>query len=217
MVLCALGVALSAKSGFGVSMVVAPAYVLHRFVSLTFPWFTFGIAEYVLQGAIILLTALICRKVKWKYPVTALGVLFYGAMVDHWREFVGTEIPEQLSLRLTYAVVGAVIVSLAIAMLLRTYLPQQAYELCVQEIVARYSFPMARVKWIYDGVSLLLAIVLMLLFFKRFDTTMIGPATLVLTFVNAPLINLFGRILEHFFDFSSLSPAFRDGYLKKLD
>lgn len=217
MVLCALGVSLSAKSGFGVSMVVAPAYVLHRFVSETLPWFSFGIAEYVFQGSIILLTALICRKVKWKYPVTVLGVLFYGFMVDAWRQAVGTQIPESFALRILFAVLGAVIVALAIAMLLRTYLPQQAYELCVQEIVSRYSVPLSRVKWAYDATSLALAVVLMFVFFGRFDTTMIGPATLVLTLVNAPMINFFGKALERFFDFSSAAPSFYDAYLKKLD
>ena len=33
MILCPLGVCLSAKSGFGVSMVVAPAYVLYLRIS----------------------------------------------------------------------------------------------------------------------------------------------------------------------------------------
>ena len=217
MMLCAFGVSLATKSGFGVSMVVAPAYVLHRFLVQTFPWFSFGVAEYVFQGSVILITALICRKLKWKYLVTVLGVLFYGFLVDVWRTLVGTQIPESLALRLVFAFLGAVIVSLAIAMLLRTYLPQQAYELCVQEVVSRYSLPLSRVKWAYDIASLVLALVLMFVCFGRFDTTMIGPATLVLTVVNAPMINLFGKILEQFFDFSPASESFRDGYLKKLD
>ena len=37
MILCPLGVCLSAKSGFGVSMVVAPAYVLYLRISETLP------------------------------------------------------------------------------------------------------------------------------------------------------------------------------------
>ena len=36
-ILCPLGVCLSAKSGFGVSMVVAPAYVLYLRISETIP------------------------------------------------------------------------------------------------------------------------------------------------------------------------------------
>lgn len=217
MLLCALGVTLSANSGFGVSMVVAPAYVLHRYLVLLFPWFSFGVAEYALQGAIILITAAVCRRLKWKYLFGVVGVLFYGTAVDFWRLLLGTAVPEAMALRLVFAVLGAVLVSLSIAMLLRTYLPQQSYELCVQEVVARYSLPLGRVKWTYDAVSLALAVLLMLVLFGRFDTTIIGPATLVLTLVNAPMISLFGRILERFFDFSAAFPRFRAAYLKKLD
>lgn len=216
MVLCALGVALSAKSGFGVSMVVAPAYVLHRFFVETFPWFSFGIAEYVLQGTIILLSAVICRRFRLKYLGCVFGVLFYGALVDFWRGIVGTNVPEGVALRLLMATLGAVIVALAIAMLLRTYLPQQAYKLCVQEITDCYSLPLSRVKWSYDIASLLIAIALMFVLFGRFDFTVIGPATLVLTVVNAPMITLFGKLLDRISDFSPAFCRFHRFYTEKL-
>ena len=48
--LLALGMALMERGGFGISIVVAPAYVLHLATSLSF-----GVAEYILQGAILLL------------------------------------------------------------------------------------------------------------------------------------------------------------------
>ena len=54
MILCPLGVCLSAKSGFGVSMVVAPAYVLYLRISETLPWFTFGKSEYIFQGLLLI-------------------------------------------------------------------------------------------------------------------------------------------------------------------
>ena len=46
----ALGVAFMEKADFGVSMVVAPAYVLYRAISPTLPFFTFGMAEYCFQA-----------------------------------------------------------------------------------------------------------------------------------------------------------------------
>lgn len=217
MILCALGVTLSANSGFGVSMVVAPAYVLHRYFVQFFPWFTFGVAEYALQGAIIFITAAVCRGFKWKYFFGVFGVLFYGGAVDFWRLLLGTQVWGTLAARILSAVAGAVVVSVAIAMLLRTYLPQQSYELCVQEITDRYALPLSRVKWTYDAVSLLLAVLLMLVLFGRFDTTMIGPATLVLTVINAPMITFFGKVLERYFDFTPISERFYKAYLKKLD
>lgn len=217
MVLCALGVSLAAKSGFGVSMVVAPAYVVHCFLKDALPWFSFGVAEYFLQGALILVTALVCRKFKWKYLFSLFGVLFYGALVDLWRGILGTDVWDTLAMRIFSAVSGELVVSLAIAMLLRTYLPQQAYELFVQEVSERFSLPLSRVKWGFDLGMLTLAIVLMFVLFLRFDFSMVGLGTLVITLVNAPLIMLFGKLLDKLSDFSSAFARFKAAYLQKLD
>lgn len=217
MLLCGLGVALSAKSGFGVSMVVAPAYVLHCFLVSYLPWFTFGISEYVLQGAIILVTALVCRRFKWKYLFSLFAVLFYGSLVDLWRALIGTDVWESLAARILSAVAGEIVTAFAIALLLGTYLPQQAYELFVQEVTERFSLPLARVKWGFDLTTLVLAVVLMFLLVHRFDLSMVGIGTLVITLVNAPLIAFFSRLLKKICDFSPAFPAFRAAYLKRLD
>lgn len=50
-VLVALGVVFMEKADFGVSMVVAPAYILYRWLSPIWGFFTFGMAEYCLQAA----------------------------------------------------------------------------------------------------------------------------------------------------------------------
>ena len=55
LLLLALGTALTAYGGFGISMVVAPAYILHLRVSELLPFFSFGVAEYTLQAVILLL------------------------------------------------------------------------------------------------------------------------------------------------------------------
>ena len=215
--LCALGVTLSAKSGFGVSMVVAPAYVLHRFLSQFLPWFSFGVAEYALQGALILCLALALRRFKWKYLFSFVTAVLYGFCVDLLRSLFGTEVYEALSGRLISGVLGAIVTALAIALLLRTYLPQQAYELVVKEISEQKRRPINRVKWIYDGASLLAAIALMLVFFGGFRFDMIGPGTLILTLVNAPLIALWNKLLDKLSDFSCAAPSFRDAYLARFD
>ena len=60
-VILALGTALMEKANFGMSMVVAPAYLLHLKISQTLPFFSFGMAEYTLQAAILLLLGLAMR------------------------------------------------------------------------------------------------------------------------------------------------------------
>ena len=48
-----LGVAFMEKADFGVSMIVAPAYVLYRFLSNWLSFFTFGMAEYLVQAILL--------------------------------------------------------------------------------------------------------------------------------------------------------------------
>ena len=49
-VFVAWGVVLMEKADFGVSMVVAPAHLLYRWLSPVWSFVTFGMAEYLLAG-----------------------------------------------------------------------------------------------------------------------------------------------------------------------
>lgn len=207
-VFCSLGVCLSANSGFGVSMVAAPAYVLFSYLSTLLPWITFGITEYILQGVMLVLLAVILRRFKWKYPLAFLTGVLYGLCLDGWRMLFGQNVYDSMALRVAAAVAGAVITAFAIACFLRSYLPQQVYELIVKEVVDKYHFPVGKVKWIYDISSLVAAVVMMLVFFRRFDPRLVGIATLVLTVVNTPMITLWGKLIDRFCGMDPVSGRF---------
>lgn len=200
--ICALGVCFATKSGFGVSMVVAPAYVLYLKVSQYISWFTFGIGEYCLQGTLIIVLAIILGRFKKKYILTLVSVIFYGLCVDIWRYIFGGEVYGFMWQRVISCVVGIVVTSFSIAMVLRTYLPQEAYEMFVKEITDNFSLDMNKVKWIYDISSLVIAIILMLVLFREFSFEIIGVATVICTLVNAPLIAAWGKLLDKMCDFS---------------
>ena len=216
-ILCALGVCFSAKSGFGVSMVVAPAYVLHCKLEPLRPFFSFGVAEYVLQGGLILLLCPVVGRFKKKFLLSFGTAVFYGVVLDFWRMLFGTEVPNELWQRAFFCGLGGCITAFAIALLLRTYLPQQGYELVVKELSDRYGWAMGRVKWIYDMSSLVVAILLMLLLFGEFSFSMIGAGTLLLTLVNTPLITGFGKLLDRFFVFTPFFPRFHGFFQKHFD
>lgn len=207
----ALGVCLSSKGGFGVSIVVAPAYVLHKKLSVFFEWFTFGISEYFLQGMLLLILCIVMKKVKIKYALTVITILLYGAVLDFWYIVFGQGICSLLSQRIIFAAAGFIITAFSIALALRTYLPQESYEMFVKEISDKFGYNMNKVKWIYDFCSLALAIVIMLVSFGTFSFEMIGIYTLVCVFINSPVIALFGRLLDKISDFS---PAFPSLYEK---
>lgn len=77
-VLLSFAVAMVAAAGFGVSMVVAPAYVL----SLKVPFLTFGQSEYVVQALLFAVFCLLMRRVKLVYFSSFLTCLIYGAVLD---------------------------------------------------------------------------------------------------------------------------------------
>lgn len=216
-VFCSLGVSLSAKSGLGVSMIVAPAYVLYLKISQTLSWFTLGMAEYTLQGVLVVLIAIVLRRFKLKYPLCFLTAVIHGFAVDAWRSLIGAEMAQTALEKGLYCAGGALITAFAIALMLRTYLPQEVYELVVKEIAEKYSFSMNKVKWIFDISSLLLGIVLMLALFKSFSFEMIGIGTLVLTVINTPLITFFGRILDKYVSFDPAFKGFYDKFEKFMD
>lgn len=211
-IICGLGVCLSAKSGFGVSMVVAPAYVIYLKVSQALPWFTFGMSEYCLQGLFVILLSIILRRFKWKYPLAFFTALCYGLALDAWRAVFGTEVYTEMYQRCLACAGGAVITAFAIALFLRTYLPQEVYELVVKEITEKYKFNMNKVKLIYDWSSLGAAIILMLVLFRRFSFEMIGIGTLIMTVINTPIIALFGRLLDSRFEFTSAFESFQEKF-----
>lgn len=216
-ILCPLGVCLSAKSGLGVSMVVAPAYVLYLKLSQFFSWFTLGMAEYLFQGLLIAITSIVLRRFKWKYLLCFVTAVLCGIMIDVWGLLVGTEVCTVFWQQCIYCVCGALVTGFAVSLMLRTYLPQEVFELVVKEISDRFSFSVNRVKWVYDISSLLLAILLMLCLFGRFSFDMVGIGTLFVTVVNTPIITLFGKLIDKLFVFNSAFPKFYEKFEKIMD
>ena len=63
-VFVAWGVVLMEKTDFGVSMVVAPAYLLYRWLSPVWSFVTFGMAEYCLQAVLLLAIRLLLLAIR---------------------------------------------------------------------------------------------------------------------------------------------------------
>ena len=216
-VLCSLGVCLSTRSGLGVSMIVAPAYNIYLKVSKYLPWFTLGMSQYMFQGLLIIVTTLCVRHFKLKYLLCFLTAVIHGLAVDGWRLVIGSRVAETLPMQIFFCATGAVATALAISLMLRTYLPQEVYELFVKEVADKYSFSINKTKWVFDISALALGIVLMLVLFKEFSTQIIGVGTIVLTFLNTPLITLFGRIFDKYVSFEPALKKFYNVFEKIMD
>lgn len=206
-ILCALGTCLASKSGFGVASIVAPAFVIQIQLGALSDIFTVGICEYIIQGLLLLLCCLIIGKFKAKFFFTICNILFYGACFDIWNILLaGLNAHTDIVSRILFAIVGTVITGLAVAIMLRTYIPPSSYEIFVKEVAESKGINASKMKLFFDGSMLVIAIVLMLLLFRRFIFSIIGPLTVISAFMNSVLIAFFGKIIDKYFEFTPAIP-----------
>ena len=208
----AFGTALTVYGGFGISMVVAPAYILHLFVSQFLPFFSFGMAEYTLQAVILVILSIILRKAKWSYLLSFVAAILYGLALDLSTKLTAF-FPQLLPLRIIAYLIGVIIICAAVALLFSAYLPPEAYEMFVKEFSAKFKKPIPKVKMIYDCASLVVAIILCIILLSPFKADSflgvinnfmacgISIGTVACAFINGPIIGLFQKLYSKIFNF----------------
>lgn len=197
----ALGTASMEKAGFGVSMVVAPAYLLHLKISQTFPFYTFGTSEYCLQAVLLILLCLVLRRFKKGYLFSFVTAVIFGLTLDRMIAILSGFPSDTFFRRAVFYVLGVFFCSLGVSFLFHTYIAPEAYELFVKEISANYGFDISKTKTIYDCCSCLAGVILSFIFFGfgRFEGVKLG--TILCALINGSLIGLISRVLESVFEF----------------
>ena len=197
----AAGTAFMERADFGLSMVVAPAYLLHLKISQHLPFYSFGMSEYVLQAVVLIVLSLCMGRFKKSYLFSFVTAVLYGFALDGAILAVGLLPFQGLWWRAVCYVLGLPLCSLGVAFLFHTYLSPEAYELFVKEISARLGTDIGRTKTVYDCVSCLVGILLSFLFFGfgHFEGVKLG--TIFCAAVNGWLIGRIGAGLERAFDF----------------
>ncbi len=204
-VICTLGVCLCTKADFGMSMIAAPPYIFHLWLRDSFAWFTQGTAEYVWQGIILVIMCVAVRCFKPKYLLSFGTAVISGLSLDMWfLIFGGNGAYESMTARIIAFVFGELLTAVAIAFIFRTTLPVQIYELTVCEIADRYGLNKDKVKQVNDIVMLVLSVSLSLILMGGWHG--VGIGTIVITLVNAPIIAVFGKLLDKLFVFDSRFP-----------
>ncbi len=201
MVLLAIGTALMEKADFGMSAIVAPAYILHLKISKILPWFTFGVSEYVFQVFLLFLLCLTVRKMKKGYLFSFVTAVFYGFLLDVSIRLCTIISADTLAVRTVLFLGGLVICGAGVAFLFHTYIAPEVYELFVKEVAETYSLPMANVKTAYDCGSFAAAIALSFLFFGFGHFVGVKAGTVFCTLVNGRLIGMLSRYLDSTFEF----------------
>ena len=212
--------AMLAAADLGMSMVVAPAYI----VSIKVKALTFGQAEYIVQGMLFILFCVLMKKVRRLYFFSFVSGLIYGAVLDFWRMVIPRFDPERfapgslpLSIRIVYFIVGFLLNSLGVALYFKTYFYPQVYEFFVKGISRQFKIALPEFKIRFDMTCLVIAIVLSFSLF--YGLVGIGVGTVVLALGNGALIGFYGRWMDRHLDtwdrWERLSERFENGFSLK--
>ena len=201
MIILAFGTALMEKADFGLSMVVAPAYLIHLKLSQFFPFYTFGMSEYVFQAGLLVLLAIIIRRFKISYLFSFVTAVIYGLLLDGMIAIVGFFPFDGIAWRFVFYVAGFIACSVGIAFLFHTYIPPEAYEIFVKELSSKHDLSITKVKTAYDCCSCALSIVLSFAFFGFGVFVGVSWGTVICALLNGWLIGKVSNWLEKHFDF----------------
>lgn len=206
MLFVTVGTAFMERADLGISMVVAPAYLLHRKISEFLPFYSFGMSEYIFQAVLLLLLCLIVRRFKKSWLFSFVTAVFYGFLLDG-ALWLTTSLPmSALWARILFYGLGMVMGSIGVALLFHTYIAPEVYELFVSETAGHFSLPIPTVKTVYDIVSCLLGVLLSFLFFGLWHFEGVKLGTVLCALVNGPLIGAVSDWLDRTFLFTDRLP-----------
>ncbi len=204
-IVLALSICLMSKSGFGVSMVVSPAYIIHLAVVDKLPWYTFGTSGYIFQAVMLIIMCVVIGKFRWRFLLSFATAVISGLVLDVWIAIFGADVAATMPMRIVYYALGLLCSGLSLPLLFRSYMPIEVYDLFVRELIAKFHFKMGVFKWIYDFSLLAIATIITLI--VNGNLTGLGIGTLICAFLNSPLIVIFGKLYDRFFTFDPLLPS----------
>ena len=212
-VVLAFSVAIMSAVDFGVSMIVAPAYIL----SLKFDFLTFGQCEYIVQALLFIVFCILVKKIKPQFFISFVTCIIYGAVLDFFRAVIPILNPSiyppgsfNIILRVVFFIVAELLTAFAVALCFKTYLYPQVNDFIVKGLSTRFNLDRNKFKRIYDFMCLSISVLLSLILFKNIKG--IGIGTVVLTLINGVLIGFFDKILSKLFEFNPMFKNFAKGF-----
>ena len=206
MIILSLGTALRERADFGISMIVAPSYLLHLKVSQSLPWFSFGVAEYLMQTVVLVLIMICMRRVKLAYFFASISAMLSGVLLDISIAVVALVPFEGTVARLVYYVLGMYIGTVGVGLILHSYVTPGAYESFVKELAPKYGIDLGKFKTCYDCCSLLLGVVFSFAFFGFGNFVGIRLGTVVCAAINGTMVAFNSRLVDKYFEFKDALP-----------
>ncbi len=201
--LSSLGVCLTIKADFGLSIFAAPPYIIHHKLH-SFHWLTHGMTDVVFQLAILLVMVIAVGKFKKKFFYCLVTTFFCALMLDIWVIAFGGDAPfATLAGRVTALTVGMLVSAMAFACFHKTTLPIQVDEYFIEEISEHFHKKEIGVKVADEIVFCIISFGLALGLNKSLHG--LGVGTIVLTVFIEPFTFLFIKLFDGFL---SCEPVF---------
>lgn len=208
-----LAVAMMAAADFGVSMIVAPAYIL----SQKFTVFTFGQWDYIVQGVLFIAFCIAMKKFKFTYFVSFITCVIYGTILDMWRAIIPVLNPAvtepgtmHIIVRVFMFVIGECLTAASVTLFFKTYIYPQVCDIFVKGISGKYQLDQTKCKRVFDLCCLIVSIVLTLVLFGKFVGIKWG--TIVVTLVNSTLIGVCSKWYDKHIQTVELFPHFAKNF-----
>ena len=202
----AVGVVLMEKADFGVSMVVAPAYLLYRWLSPTWSFVTFGMAEYCFQALLLIVMILVIHRFRISYLFSFITAVIYGFVLDGFM-LLGRILPtDAIWQRAIYYVVGMLFCSAGVSAMFHTYISPEVYELFVKEVSGHFGVNINKFKTGYDCTSCLIGIAMSFMAFGWWHFVGVKWGTILCALINGWIISRFSAFYERNWDFYDRFP-----------
>jgi len=202
----ALGVALMEAPNFGVSMIVAPAYLMHLRLVEIWPFFSFGMAEYTLQAVLLVITCIVLKRAKLSFLFSFVTAVLYGFILDGFIILMGYVPMVNMAVKLVTYISGMLICSLGVALVFHTYIPPEAYELFVKELSAKFGVRISVFKTCFDLSMMLIGVAMSFAFFGMWYFEGVKLGTVICACVNGFIIGQISKFLEKKFEFRDALP-----------
>ena len=205
-ILIACGVMLMEKADFGVSMVVAPAYLLYRWLSPAWGFVSFGMAEYCFQALLLVVMSLVIRRFRVSFLFAFVTAVVYGFVLDGFMA-LGAALPaDSVWLRAVWYALGMLLCAAGVSAMFHTYVAPEVYELFVKEVSSRFQWDINRVKTVYDCTSCLAGVVMSFLIFGLWRFEGVKWGTILCALINGRLIKQFSAAYERHLTFYDRFP-----------
>lgn len=197
-ILIAFAIVFIIKADLGMTVVQAPVQIL----SIAVPQVSMGSWNYIVQGIIAILMIILAGRFKISYILSFAAAVLYGFILDFVLAIMANIMPTLIWERILFYIAGHLLLCFSIAIFFTCKAPLMPYDIFIREVAAARNINIVKFKWIYDISSLVLAVVLSLSLTGKIMA--LGVGTIIFAFTVSPVVSVFMKPVNAFFEFKPL-------------